>query len=126
MALTKKQLAKEFEFYERTCAAEVDAWNRVNDDDLTIEEARSAGKLKNPSFDDYLDWKYPARVTARNKRVAQAKVRENFLSLSLTERLRYIAMKELVGVLRVHAQNLEEIEQALELEMEYEEGEGLF
>lgn len=123
----KKKLKEDFVRYNQQCLAEVDAWNRANDDDLTIEDARDKGGiLTHPSFDEYMDWKYPERVAARRRRAAQAEMRQRFASLPLRDRLRVTALHEVIALLKQHAANLEELERALEIEMEMEEGLGAF
>lgn len=124
--LTPRQMSKELARYEKLCASEIDNYNRERDTDYTITEARKHDLLTHRTFDDYLDSKYPDRVAQRRKRQAQRQARADFLNKPLSERIRYQAVSELAGALRVHAENLKEIEAVLEAELEEENGMGMF
>lgn len=126
-----KERAKYLNSYEQICVAEVDAYNRENDEALTIKEARGLqksglirGVLSYLSFDDYMDSVSPERVVKRKTREKQREVREAFQSLPLRERLKLHALSDVALVLKAHAQNLEQLEAELELEMEDENGMG--
>lgn len=129
----QKQRSRDLQFYEKQCLAEVDKYNRDNDEDWTVGDIRENAKvsgtpkiLTHVSFEDFLDDKYPERVAKRNRRAAQREMRENFLSLPLRERLKVNAVSELTLLIRQHGENLAQLEAEFELEIEDESGMGLF
>jgi hypothetical protein len=123
--LGPKQVAKYLKEYENLCLSEADAYNRKTDNAITVTEAKDSGLITYKTFENFLDMKDPERVTRRRQKELQVQRRENFISRPLSERLYWIALSELKGCLRVHAGNLQEIEDAMEIEMESEET-GLF
>jgi hypothetical protein len=120
-----RRLTKDMKIYEDLCVAEVDVHNRENDDDCTVAEARkSRNFLTYPTFDDYLNDKYPERARRQARREAQAKAREEFMTLPLSQRFKFQAISEMAGCLRIHSENMKELDSALEEEMEQEMGMG--
>lgn len=125
--LTKKQVAKELTRYNDYLRVTTDNHNRDNDDDLTVAEAQKNPSIVNlGSFNDWLEDRYPQIKKRRLRKEAQQRAREEYMQLPLSERIRFQALSEMAGALRVHADNLKEIEAELEAEMEDEAGMGLF
>jgi hypothetical protein len=71
-----------------------------------------------------LNDKYPERARRQARREAQAKAREEFMTLPLSQRFKFQAISEMAGCLRIHSENMKELDSALEEEMEQEMGMG--
>lgn len=117
--------------YARRCLTNVDDYNRRHDTDYTVEEARrltQGGRLnilKFPTFDDYLRKYYPQLIAGRRKREEAEARRQQFLTLPLSERVKIMALAEMAGCLKVHAQSQEQLEQEMALAMEIEAEEDM-
>src|SRR5680860_725499 len=107
-----RELSDEIRRYEQICLAETDDYNRANDEAFSVQGARASGLgiLTYANMDAYFDYLRPERIQRRARRRTQAKTRSIFMALPLSERIRFQAMSELGGALRVHARNMSELE----------------
>jgi len=117
-----RQLARDIDQYTSECLAYTNNYNRLNDTDYTVIEARAKGvALSHFSLDAFMHDKYPGKAHRRAKKDTQAHTRTEYQNLSLKRKMQIMAVTHLAAALKAHATNLKEFELALEEEMESED-----